>query len=267
MIIFLGLPPLKNTLSNPLEFKHRKAMLEEDFKGLEIYYIDDHRDDEVWSKNLDKQLSKWVVNSTSITLYGSNENFIKKYNGKFPTQELDADCYVSFNDARKKIINSYPPTRDYRAGLIAATGLRYPTAYQTVDVAIVNPIKKEVLLVKKPTETLFRFCGGFSDPKSISLEADARREVAEETGVSIDNIQYIGSTIIDDWRYRYETDKLKTAFFIADYIFGCPQGADDVELAKWFHIEDLAQTQIVYEHHILLDMFLKSKIVIDILKK
>jgi len=262
IIIFLGLSPLKNTVNNPLEFKQRKAMIDEEFKdcakNIEIHYIDDNRDDHVWSKNLDKQLAKWLNPGQSATLYGSRDSFLKCYHGKYPVCELESDYFVSATDIRRKIINNYPPTKDFRAGLIAATGLKYPTAFQTVDVAVVND-KGEVLLVKKPGEIQWRFIGGFSDPKSQSLEEDVRREIHEETGVATGDPVYLGSTLIDDWRYRRETDKIKTAFFVVKYLYGAPQGADDVEVAGWVSLNDLIKDQnIVPEHVVLLKMLIEK---------
>jgi len=258
VIIFLGLSPLKNTVNNPLEFKHRKAMIEEDFKDVEVHYIDDNRDDVVWSKNIDKQIAKWLNPGQTATLYGSRDSFLKCYHGKYSTCELESEIFVSATEVRKKIINSYPPTKDFRAGLIAATGLKYPTAYQTVDVAIINE-KNEFLMVKKPGELKWRFVGGFSDPRSKSLEEDAKREVREETGVEIDEPEYIGSTLIDDWRFRKEIDKIKTAFFIAKYIYGSPVGADDVEVAGWVTLDDLInKDNIVPEHIDLIEMLVKK---------
>lgn len=256
VILFLGLSPLRNTIKNPLDFKCRKAMVEEVFPQLEIHYVDDNRDDAVWSKNLDKQIQKWLNPAQTVTLYGSRDSFIKHYSGKYPTCELEAEVFVSATEIRKKIINNYPPTKDFRAGLIAATGMRFPISYQTVDVAIINNDKNEILLVKKPNENKYRFCGGFSDPNSESLEQDARREVKEETGVEIGEPKYIGSTLISDWRYNRgcEQDRIKTALFVADYVYGNPQGADDVEAAKWFKLNTLKKSDIMEEHGVLLDM-------------
>lgn len=262
VIIFLGLAPLKNTLKNPLEFKHRKSMIEDDFKDVEVHYVDDNRDDTIWSKNLDKQISKWLNPNQTVTLYGSRDSFLNHYHGKFNTCELESEYFVSATEVRKKIMNSYPPTKDFRAGLIAATGLKYPTAFQTVDVVVIND-KNEVLLVKKPDETKWRFIGGFSDPRSNSLEEDASREVREETGIEISKPKYIGSTLIDDWRYRGENDKIKTALFVAKYVFGKPEGADDVEAAKWFQLNKLTSEDIVPEHKVLLKMFAEEYLKVD----
>jgi bifunctional NMN adenylyltransferase/nudix hydrolase len=266
IIIFLGLSPLRNTLVNPLEFKHRKAMIEEDFKTVEVHYIDDNRDDVVWSRNLDKQITKWLNPGQTVTLYGSRDSFLKCYHGKYPTTELESEVFVSASEIRKKIINNYPPTKDFRAGLIAGTGLRYPTAFQTVDVAIVND-KGEFLMVKKPGEKNWRFVGGFSDPRSKSLEDDVKREVGEETGVEIGEPVYLGSTLIDDWRYRREVDKIKTAFFVAKYVFGAPQGADDVEIAGWVNLDELVKGNIMPEHQPLLEVLVKKFVQNEILWK
>jgi bifunctional NMN adenylyltransferase/nudix hydrolase len=258
VIIFLGLSSLRNTANNPLDFKHRAAMINEDFPDVEVHYIDDNRCDARWSKNLDNQIIKWLPPLFTATLYGSRDSFLKHYQGKFPTCELESEIFISGSQVRKDIIINYPSSKDFRAGVISATGQRYPTSYQTVDVAVVNEDFTEVLLVKKPNENEWRFIGGFSDPRSSSLEEDARREVKEETGIEIYDPIYIGSQLISDWRYRGEVDKIKTALFIAKYLFGKPEGADDVEAAKWFPIDKVLEDDIVEEHHGLFYMFIKK---------
>lgn len=263
VIMFLGLSALRNTLNNPLEFRHRKPMIEEDFPDVEIHYIDDTREDKVWSKNLDKQISKWLNPGQTCTLYGGRDSFINKYHGKFPTCELEPNCYFSGTEIRQQIINHYPSSKDFRAGIIAATGLRFPTAYQTVDVCVFNEDRTKFLLVKKPNENKWRLPGGFSDVKSESLEIDARREVKEETSIEIDDIRYVGSCKIKDWRYEGEQDCIKTALFVARYIFGKPEGMDDVELVKWTDVSHLytmstwMSENIVEEHHVLMNMIIQ----------
>ena len=144
--------------------------------------------------------------------------------------------------------NKYPPNRDFRAGMIAATDNRYPTAFQTVDVAILNDDRTKVLLGRKPAEKHFRFIGGFSDPASNSLEEDARREVMEETGIEITDPVYITSARVDDWRYRGEVDCIKTALFVAHYQSGRPEGSDDVAEVRWFALDQLATADLMPEH-------------------
>jgi bifunctional NMN adenylyltransferase/nudix hydrolase len=259
VIIFLGCSPIKNTLNNPIDFKHRAAMIKEVFPDVEIFKVDDNRSNEVWSKNLDKMVRDLLPPGQTATLYGSRDSFLNAYSGKIHTCELESEIFVSATQVRKQIMVNYPSSKDYRAGLIAATGMHYPTAFQTVDCAIINFDTNELLLVRKPGETKWRFVGGFSDPTSESLEQDAKREVMEETGVEVDDIKYIGSTKIKDWRFRSGKDCIKTAFFSAKYIFGQPEGADDVEAAKWVSIaKPLDKNDIVEEHHVLVDMFNKS---------
>ena len=168
---------------------------------------------------------------------------------------MEATTFISGTEVRRRVSNNYPPTSDYRAGMIAATAYRYPTAFQCVDIAVVND-KKEVLIARKPDEKKWRFIGGFSDPRSPSLEADAKREVNEESGVEVDLISYLGSTLIDDWRYRGEQDKIKTALFVAKYIYGKPEGADDIAEVKWVSIVNGLNKDIIEPlHHVLVDMF------------
>jgi bifunctional NMN adenylyltransferase/nudix hydrolase len=101
-------------------------------------------------------------------------------------------------------------------------------------VAILNEERTKVLLARKPGEKLLRFVGGFADPRSKSYEADAKREVREETGLEISEPCYIGSTLVDDWRYRGEQDKIKTMMFVAIRIFGTtPKPMDDIAELQW----------------------------------
>ena len=255
VLIFLGNSIIRNTTTNPLDYRARRAMIADKFPNVEIHYINDNPSDIAWSKNLDRLIAEQLLPMQTVTLYGSRDSFLKCYGGKYNVCELEATTFISGTEVRRRVCNNYPPTADYRAGMIAATAYRYPTAYQTVDIAVVND-KREILLARKPDEKKWRFIGGFSDPRSPSLEIDAKREVSEEAGVEVDNITYIGSTLIDDWRYRGEQDKIKTALFVAKYVYGKPEGADDVAEVKWVPIgTGLSKDNIEPLHHVLVDMF------------
>jgi bifunctional NMN adenylyltransferase/nudix hydrolase len=254
VLLFLGNSTIRNTLNNPLDYRARRTMIAEKFPTVEIHYINDNPSDTAWTKNLDKLIGEQLLPMQSVTLYGSRDSFLKCYNGKYNTCELEATTFISGTEIRRRVCNNYPPSADYRAGMIAATAYRFPTAFQTVDIAVVND-KGELLLARKPDEKKWRFIGGFSDPTSTSLEEDAKREVQEEAGVEVGNITYLGSTLINDWRYRGEIDKIKTALFVAKYVFGKPEGADDVAEVKWVSINNLTKNDIVETHHVLIDMF------------
>jgi len=255
VLLFLGNSIIRNTTSNPLDYRARRAMIADKFPNVEVHYINDNPSDAAWSKSLDKQIGEQLLPLQSVTLYGSRDSFLKAYSGKFNVCELEATTFISGTEVRRRVCNNYPPTADYRAGMIAATAYRYPTAFQTVDIAVVND-KGEILLARKPEEKKWRFIGGFSDPRSTSLEVDAKREVTEEASIEVDDITYLGSTLIDDWRYRGEQDKIKTAFFVAKYIYGKPEGADDIAEVKWVPIgTGLSKDNIEPLHHVLVDMF------------
>ena len=254
VLLFLGNSTIRNTLNNPLDYRARRTMIADKFPTVEIHYINDNPSDTTWTKNLDKLIGEQLLPMQTVTLYGSRDSFLKCYTGKYTTCELEATTFISGTEVRRRVCNNYPPTADYRAGMIAATAYRFPTAFQTVDIAVVND-KGELLLARKPEEKKWRFIGGFSDPASVSLEEDAKREVQEEAGVEVGNITYLGSTLINDWRYRGEIDKIKTALFVAKYVFGKPEGADDVAEVKWVSINNLTKNDIVETHHILIDMF------------
>jgi hypothetical protein len=71
-------------------------------------------------------------------------------------------------------------------------------------------------------------------PTDSSLEAAARREVVEETHFEISAFEYIGSNLVDEWRYRNEIDKVMTTVFLARYMYGAIQPDDNIEELKWY---------------------------------
>lgn len=258
VIVVLGVSPTRNTLQNPLDFKSRKQMLTEEYPHLDIFYVNDCRDDAIWSKNLDRVISQNTNPDQKVILFGSRDSFVSHYKGKYKTCELESDSFLSGTEVRKKIANFYVPTKDYRAGVIAGTASRFPTCYQAVDCAVLSQDGDRVLLARKPEEFKWRFIGGFSDTKSTSLEEDVRREVQEEANCEISSPKYVTSMLVDDWRFRKEKDKIKTALFKATYVFGSIQGGDDVAVVQWFPLVEETKLQMVEEHQELFSILLEN---------
>lgn len=249
VLILLGVSPLPLSTHNPLDFESRKQLLLEKFPNVTVLYVKDQPTDDVWSRKVDEIINDFGLPGQTAVIYGSRDSFIAHYGGRFPTQELIPESVLSGTAIRKQIARSSArATADYRAGVIAASQSRFATAFATVDVAILDPAKG-LLLGRKPNERLYRFIGGFADPKSPSYEADARREVQEETGVSIESPTYVGSTVIDDWRYRNEPDSIKTLFFAATYVAGRAAPADDIEEVRWFSIDDPSLDRLMLPIH------------------
>lgn len=255
VLILLGVSPLRLSTHNPLDFEARKQMILAEFPTITVLYVKDQPSDEVWSHKVDEMVADFCGPSQTAVLYGSRDSFIAHYVGTLPTRELLPESVMSGSAIRKQIARSSArASADFRAGVIAASQGRFPTSFATVDVAILDPARG-ILLGRKSNERLYRFIGGFADPKSPSYEADARREVQEETGVSVDGLVYLGSTTIDDWRYRNEPDGIKTLFFAATYVAGRAAPADDIEEVRWFSRDDpTLESQIVPTHRPLLAM-------------
>jgi bifunctional NMN adenylyltransferase/nudix hydrolase len=268
VVIFLGLSPLMVSTSNPLDFEARKQMILAEFPEANVLYINDMPSDKVWSKKLDGMVGDVLTPSQTALLYGGRDSFIARYAGRYPVQELVQSTFYSGTAQRRDIARSRArASAEFRAGVIWASQSRYPTAYTTVDVAIFRHSdrmtcggpgdahrKPQILLGRKPNETLYRLIGGFSDPRSPSFEADVKRETREEAGdIEIGDIEYVGSAVVDDWRYRNEPDCIKTMLFRCKYLFGRPAPGDDIEEVRWFDFP-VAPEQIVNEHRPLMEM-------------
>lgn len=258
VVVFLGNSPLRFTMNNPFDFGIRKAMIEETYKDIEVLYIDDVGDNEIWSKNLDRQISKIIGANLKAVLYGSRDSFINGYKGKYPTIELIPSKFISASEIRREAGIKAKHTQDFRLGVVHALQNQFPSIKATVDMAIVNFDTKELLLARKPGRVTLSFVGGFTDPaKDKCAEDAAKRETKEETGLDTEVISYIGSTLIDDWRFRKEQDKIMTFFYLMEYKGGTPVADDDIEFVTWKKIDDITDDEVSPSHLPLLNMLKK----------
>ena len=262
VIIFLGVTQVVGSSSNPLDFASRKAMIQEKYPDIIILSMPDKRNDDDWSKNVDSRI-KEVFPIGKALLYGSRDSFIPHYHGQFDTAELAQEIYVSGTEIRKQVSEEIKSSKEWRAGVIYSSHNRYPTSYQTVDVAVFNEDDTKVLLARKPDENKYRFIGGFVDTRDASLEVTAKREFNEEAGAEISISEYIGSFRVDDWRYRGERDKIMTTLFKAKYIFGHLEPSDDVSELRFFDISefsklDFIKKYIIEEHQSMMSILLSK---------
>jgi bifunctional NMN adenylyltransferase/nudix hydrolase len=247
VIMFLGLSPLIGTIENPLDFEARKQMMQEKFPNINVLYIADMESDKEWSKKLDKQISEICGPKQTVALYGGRASFIDKYEGIHECVELKQTTFVSGTTIRKSISNEVKATEDFRTGAIWSTWNRFNNAVPTVDAAILSEDNKSILLARKPNATLYRFPGGFADTGE-TYEQAVRREVHEETKLSVHDPKYISSFVVDDWRYKNEQVKITTLFFEVKYISGKPEPSDDIEELRWFVINNDLKQYISPDH-------------------
>lgn len=257
VIVILGLAASINkcTYNNPLDFPARKAMVESEFPGVEVIYIKDIGNNLIWSKNLDDIISTQIGPGQRVVLYGGRDSFVPHYRGKYQTQELVPNKFISGKEIRKQVGVKSKGTKEFREGVIWAVENQWPTAIPTVDVAIVDNNESKLLLCRKPNETLVRFVGGKALHDSLSYEDDAKREMFEETRLVCGDVTYIGSAMIDDWRFRGERNKIKTILFLAEYIGGVPEASDDISEVQWFAFDNLKEDMFIDEHRVLFRLF------------
>jgi len=262
VILFLGVSAAINTRRNPLDFVSRKAMIEEMYghRITAILPIHDRKNNADWAKEVDTKIRE-IFPLGKVLLYGSKDSFIPYYepHGKFNTCELEPETMVSATEVREKVKNEILRSKEFRAGMIYAANSTFPFNYGTIDVAILNN-SGQVLLGRKDYETQFRFIGGFTDVADTSLEHTVRREAQEETNLEVDDIQYVCSHKVNDWRYTREDDRaIMTTFFKAKKIFGQEMAQDDIAELRWFDIDTFDYVHcMVGEHQPLFEKLKKS---------
>lgn len=259
VIVFLGVSKVTYTKKNPMNFETRKLMVKSLYPNVEVFPIHDQgkseKGNQKWSDNLDAACMA-PFGHTSVLLYGSRDSFIPHYKGKLQTAEVSQEHQIDATSVRDKIGSSPEDSPAFRRGCIYTAYNLRPTVYPTVDVVVANG-KGQILLVRKPNETLFRFAGGFVDPTDKNLEMAARRELHEETTLSCLGLRYITSTLVDDERYQNEDSKIMTSLFLT-YTWdqmGEAEPSDDLKggEVKWFDVHLLSspeeiETLIMREH-------------------
>lgn len=268
VIILLGVSSMKGTRSNSLDFQMRRQMIQGDYPDINILLIEDCVSDEIWSKNVDKIINSVITPGQKVVLYGSRDSFISHYHGRFPTLVLEADSTCSGTEIRNQVSIQAVNSPDFRKGVIWSAYNQFPRVFTTVDIAVVKYNSErndnQILLARKPNEKLYRFVGGFAEPNSECFELDALRELHEEVGaIEVTHPKYLGSFKVQDWRLAKEVDKVKTLFFVCDYMFGQAVADDDIEEVKWFWKSEINENYIVLEHrkmfNTLLDYIEKGK--------
>lgn len=247
VIVVLGVSRTRVTTTNPLDFESRKRLILDSFPDhkITVLYIPDEQSDDVWSRRFDALIENATSPAQAVTLFGGRDSFVSRYRGRYATQVLEPQVYVSGTELRKGISREVRGSEDFRAGVIWAAANGWPVVHPAVDVAVYRyasvqlseqapPAQRDWLLVRKETEGGWRLPGGFAQPSDVSWEAAACRELLEETGVEVSEPRYAGSHRVDDWRYRHEENKIVTTLFVAMHKFGGPQPADDVAEARWF---------------------------------
>lgn len=249
MIVVLGMArTYVPTDKNPLDFATRKAMIERFCPNAIVTSVRDSRDDAMWSRRLDEALGFVVsdqhrtpvgAGEDSVVLYGSRDSFAPHYKGRHKVVELPAYDGSTSTDLRLEAVTKPSNTEDFRRGVIYCATTRPPLLYQAADVAIYDIRQQRLLFGRKHEDGgALRFVGGFVSSKDDSLESAARREAQEETGgIELGKVSYVGSHLVDDWRYRVGKDRIMTSLFFVEYIFGAAHGSDDMDETVWVNAD------------------------------
>jgi len=249
MIICIGITA--NTFCtkrNPLGYEERVQMIKQYYSNALVTYLQDHPSDEIWSQNLDTVI-RCHAPFGKVVIYGGRDSFIQHYKGRFDTLEVEPITNTSATEYRDKIGKQTPVnSTDFRKGVIYASQNQYAKVFQTVDLAIYQK-EEDGITILMGNRGGWRFFGGFVDPSDNSLEEAAIREGLEEVDVDFDrNLKYIGSSYIEDFRYKRPDEIIMTAFFCAQYTFGAATPKEEFNEVEWIDLS-WDSLRIIYPNH------------------
>ncbi|NTW90104.1 MAG: NUDIX domain-containing protein [Candidatus Moranbacteria bacterium] len=238
ILILIGTTKALPSARNPLPFSVRERMIRETYPEAVILETRDQPSNRGWSEDIDQVVTSLFPNHSAV-LYGSRDSFIPFYEGSFPTKFVPAIPAPSGTDIRAHLSESDTENHRFRAGLIHAQSLRPALSYQAIDIVPIRYSDMHVLLGRKRSDgDRYRFIGGFVDAADESLESAALRELREEAGeIRCESTRYLGSFRIPDERYRFEEDKVMTAFFAAEFVSGKEAAGDDLDEVRWIPAE------------------------------
>ncbi len=128
-----------------------------------------------------------------------------------------------------------------------------------VDVVVVEGNK--ILLVKRgrpPHQGEWALPGGFVE-YGETVEAAAKREVQEETGIAISLSAILGVYSVPERDPRGHT---VSVVFVGKMIGGQLQGGDDAADARWYDLDNLREEQLAFDHEMIvqdLRLWLKNR--------
>lgn len=132
----------------------------------------------------------------------------------------------------------------------------YPRPSLTADVVLLDAVQRTVLLVcrgREPYKGCWAFPGGFFDMDDVDIEQTARRELQEETGLSLASLQLatVASRVGRDPRGR----TISVVFYaLVDQMSFQPQAGDDAAQATWHKIDNLPP--LAFDHKEILQTIL-----------
>ncbi|MBP9668935.1 MAG: NUDIX domain-containing protein [Candidatus Pacebacteria bacterium] len=260
LLVVLGSRRALPTQRNPLSFAMRKAMVLAEYPHATVLEHFDHPSDSVWSTALDALIQS-AFPGHSPTLFGSRDSFIPHYRGAFKTKLVKEVPHKNGTALREHIAHTEQTSEDFRRGVIHTHTTRLPIPYPAIDVAVLAPVRRQILLGEKKADAgKRRFIGGFFDPsQDESMEHAAKRETREEApSIEVCGFDYIGSRVIDDWRYRDASDKIVSSLFATTYVFGATNAGDDLDALHWVNYADLLD--VLTPEHLPFGEMLAAKI-------
>jgi len=137
---------------------------------------------------------------------------------------------------------------------------RHPRPAVSVDIALFQKLPREtkILLIRRaqaPFRGQYALPGGFINIDE-PLEAAARRELQEETGLEAGILRQIHTFGAPDRDPRGRVISVVFAGFLAAESDPAPQAASDADRAGWFDIEDLPP--LAFDHRQIIHKVLQS---------
>lgn len=250
VIIVIGVAPTLGTKQNPLGYTARMKMIQKEFPDVIVSYIVDKPSDKEWSKDLDF-LIRAICPLGSVCFYGGRDSFINSYQGVYPTFEMAIVHPHAGTIIREEIGKEVCDSIDFRKGIIYSCQNQYPKVFPTVDIAVIEKVGKDikVLLARRKENDLLQFPGGFVDPTDLSYEDTAKREINEEIDIEVgDEVNYICSSLINDWRYNNTSEKIITSLYQLEYISGTGKPKDEFHSSEWIKVCN-SNIELVKENH------------------
>jgi bifunctional NMN adenylyltransferase/nudix hydrolase len=250
VVIFLGVSPMISK-KNPMDFQTRFLMLKEVYPNAMILPLSDHRDDKIWSKELDRQIGI-IHKHGPAKLYGGRDCFFSHYAGKYEFEAFVADKKIgdiSATEQRNQLGKVALTSAEFRHGVIYARENTFSNPFPTVDIAPVafhdgvqETEQPFVVMASKPGESTVGFVGGMVDPQDKSYEEAACRELKEETHLyaTSGEMKYLGSYQIPDWRLSAGIGITTSFFMVLLENFKNAHADDDIESLTIVPISELA---------------------------
>lgn len=261
-LVCVGIAKVSGTPNNPLDYPTIEQMIKEQYPKAIVMPLRDQPTNKEWTKKLN-EIIQTMFSTDSVTIYcgraNSQSSVQSGYQGPHKLVEIDEVPNVSATNLRKAVGRSFDTSKAFRHGVIYGATNQFTRCDPVVDVCIWQQNEKGIFILlgsRDNEDGKLRLPGGHINADDLDGMQSAKREVMEETGLEVSDLQILGQyRVISRDAPGYA---MFTTLYLAKYVFGSAQANDDLDGCIWIDIDKASNFLYADDHEKLVKLSIEA---------